>query len=60
MSNQNVQPAECLRIVTETLIHDDTGHQVSLDARVTDDACERMGDVLEATGGLIDPWTPAA
>ena len=60
MSNQNVQPAECLRIVIETLVHDEKGHQVSLDIDISDIACERMGDVLEAAGGLIDPWTPAA
>ena len=60
MSDQNVQPAECLRVVIETLMHDEKGHQVSLDTDISDDACERMGDVLEAAGGLIDPWTPAA
>ena len=60
MANRDVQPAECLRIVIETLIDDEKGHQVSLDTRISDDACERMGDVPEAAGGLIDPWTPAA
>ena len=60
MSNHSVQPAECLRVVIETLIHDEEGHQVSLDTKISDVACERMGDVLEAAGGLIDPCTPAA
>ena len=60
MSNLNIQPAECLRVVFETLIHDEEGHQVSLDTKISDAACERMGDVLEAAGGLIDPYMPAA
>ena len=60
MSNQNVQPAECLRVVIETLMHDEEGHQVSLDTKISNGACERMGDVLEAAGGLVDPYTPAA
>ena len=55
-----VCPAECLRVVIETLIDDEEGHQVSLDTKISDAACERMGDVLEAAGGLIDPYTPAA
>ena len=60
MSNHNVQPAECLRAVIETLVHDEEGHQVSLDTKISDTACERMGDVLEAAGGLTDPCTQAA
>ena len=48
MFNHNVQPAECLRVVFETLIQDEEGHQVSLDTEISDAACERMGDVLEA------------
>ena len=60
MSNQKVQPSECLRVVIETLIHDEEGHQVSLDTKISDAACERMGDILEAAGGLIAPYTPAA
>ena len=57
-----IKPAECLRLVIETRIHDEQGHQISLDTHthISDDACERMGDVLEAAGGMIDPWTPAA
>ena len=55
MSDQNVQPAECFRIVIEVLMNDEKGHQVSLDTGISDDACELMGDVLEAAGGLIDP-----
>ena len=60
MSSRNVQPAECLRVVIETLIQDEEEHQVSLDTEISDAACERMGDVLEAAGGLLDPYTPAA
>ena len=33
MSNHNIQPADCLRVATETLIHDEEGHQVSLDTK---------------------------
>ena len=54
MSNHNVQPAECLRVVIETLVHDEEGHQVSLDTMISDTACERLGDVLEAAGGLCN------
>ena len=62
LANANVKPAECLRLVIETLMHDEQAHQISFDTHthISDDACGRMGDVLEAAGGLIDPWTPAA
>ena len=60
VSSRNVPPAECLRVAIETLIQDEEGQQVSLDAEISDTACERMGDVLEAAGGLLDPYTPAA
>ena len=49
-----------LRLVIETLVHDEKAHQIPLGTHTSNAVCERMGDVLEAAGGMIDPWTPAA
>ena len=35
LANANVKPAECLRLVIETLIHDEQAHQISLETRHT-------------------------
>ena len=52
--------AACLRIVLETLIQEEKAHQVSTRTRLPDNKCESLGDVLEAAGGLLSPYTPAA
>ena len=44
----------------EPLIQDEADHQVSLLTQLTDATCEALGDVLEAAGGLLCPYTPAA
>ena len=31
LANADVKPAECFRLVIETLVHDERGHRVSLD-----------------------------
>ena len=40
--------AECLRLVLESLLHDEKSLQRPLNTAITNDACENMGDVLEA------------
>ena len=52
--------AACLRIVIETLVQEEKPHQVSTHTRLPDNKCESLGDVLEAAGGLLSPYTPAA
>ena len=54
------QTAESFRIVIEMLIQDEVDHQVSTLTQLTDATCETLGDVLEAAGGLLCPYTPAA
>ena len=60
LAGRDITPAECLRMVIETLIQDEVGHQVSLPTQLPDTTCELLGDVLEAAGGLLCPYTPAA
>ena len=60
LMSRDVAPAECLRVVIETLIQDEVGHQVSLLTKLSDTTCGLLGDVLEAAGGLLCPYTPAA
>ena len=60
LAGRNVAPAGCLRVVIETLIQDEVGHQVSLVTKLSDTTCELLGDVLEAAGGLLCPYAPAA
>ena len=61
LAGRGITPAECLRVVIETLqIQDEVGHQVSLLTQLTDATCEALGDVLEAAGGPLCPYTPAA
>ena len=57
---RDVSPEESLRVVIETLIQDEVGHQVSLSTQMGDTTCERLGDVLEAAGGLLRLYTLAA
>ena len=52
--------AACLRIVIETLVQEEKPHQVSTHTHLPDNKCESLGDVLEAAGGLLSPYTPAA
>ena len=60
LTGRDATPAECLQVVIETLIQDEVGHQVSLLTELSDKSCERLGDVLEAAGGPLCPYTPAA
>ena len=52
----------CIRdsIVLETLVQEEKPHQVSTQTPLPDNKCESLGDVLEAAGGLLSPYTPAA
>ena len=60
LARRGITPAECLHVVIETLIQDEVDHQVSLLTQLTDATCEALGDVLEAAGGPLCPYTPAA
>ena len=60
LSRGNATTLECLRVVIETLIQGESAHQVSTRTRLPDATCEILGDVLEAAGGLLSPYTPAA
>ena len=53
-------PPEGLRVVIETLVQDEVGHQVSLGTQISDKTCELLDDVLEAAGGLLCPYIPVA
>ena len=44
---RDVPPEEGLRVVIETLIQDEVGHQVSFSTQMSDTTCELLGDVLE-------------
>ena len=39
LMGRDVAPAECLRVVIETLIQDEVGHQVSLLTKLSDTTC---------------------
>ena len=60
LSRAKATTPECLRVVIETLIQGESAHQVSTRTLLPDKKCESLGDVLEAAGGLLSPYTPAA
>ena len=59
-TKKNIPPEACLRLVLATLAHDEPGQRVTLQEHISTDAQERLGDILEAAGGVLGPYTPAA
>lgn len=55
---KGASPQECLRLVLASLAHDEEGQRATLRQGIFLKAQERLGDIIEAAGGVLG--TPAA
>ena len=60
LTGKGTSPEECLRLVLASLAHDGAGQRVTLLKGISVSAQERLGDIIEAAGGALGPYTPAA
>ena len=60
LTKKGIPPEVCLRLVLAILAHGEPGQRVTLLQNITTSAQERLGDILEAAGGVLGPYTPAA
>ena len=59
-TKKGTPPEVCLRLVFAILAHDEPGQRVTLLQNISTSAQERLGDIIEAAGGVLGPCTPAA
>ena len=60
LTKKGIPPEVCLRLVFAIFAHDEPGQRVTLLHDISTSAQERLGDILEAAGGVLGPYTPAA
>ena len=60
LTKKGTFPEECLRLVLAILAHHGPGQGVTLLQDISTSAQERLGDIIEAAGGVLGPYAPAA
>ena len=53
LTRKGASPEECLRLVLANLAHDEAGQRVTLLQGISTSAQERLGDIIEAAGGVL-------
>jgi hypothetical protein len=62
LTEKGILPEVCLRLVLAGLAHDESTQRVALrqEGDITPAQQERLGDIIEAAGGVLGPYTPSA
>ena len=59
-TKKGTPPEVCLRLVLAIFAHGEPGQRVTLLQSISTSAQEWLGDIIEAAGGVLGPYTPAA